>query len=89
MNTFTITRESADIWTVTSSAVFWSNGDKVDERVALSTDGTVLSNYRAQAIDRAAGRRYILVAPFSICRMPANLERAMSLAPGQSFSYSI
>lgn len=78
----TITRESDLIFTATTDATYWSDGQKLHERLAFRGE-TLLSNAAAQRIDRDRGNRYLLVSLFGISN-PAALDAAKALAVGES-----
>lgn len=80
MKTLTIQRETNEIFTIVSDFPFWSNGGIIQERVAFSGDS--LSNMRAQAIDRANGKSYILIAPFGVAN-PVVLAAAKTMQVGE------
>lgn len=62
--TLSITRETAQIFVVKSSFPYWADGAAINCRVAFTPAG-ILSSARAQAIDAAAGNRYLLINPIS------------------------
>ena len=60
----TITRETAQIFVVKSNFAYWEDGSAINSRVAFTPAG-ILSSIQAQAIDAAAGNRYLLLKPIS------------------------
>lgn len=84
---FIIERESADVFTVLSDFPFWEDGRELHTRVAWSSMGH-LSATRAQTLDRAAGIRYVLVAPVSFSN-PKVVEAARALGVGESIRVAV
>ncbi|TXH13693.1 MAG: hypothetical protein E6R03_10900 [Hyphomicrobiaceae bacterium] len=70
--TITITRETKQIFVVESNFAYWEDFSPIHSRVAFTPAG-ILSSVQAQAIDAAAGNRYLLIRPISFndCRVLA------------------
>lgn len=83
----TIKRETKDIFTVSGSFPYYSDGTPINTRVAFDASHK-LSSIRAQAIDRESGLSYLLVSPISFANASV-LSTAGALRVGESETVSI
>lgn len=81
-----VTRVDDLIYTAVGDAPYWEDGSAINERLAFNDDGSLLSSFTAQSVDRKRGQRYILVNGFSIKR-PDVREQAKALKVGESFTF--
>lgn len=79
----TFTKVSDEIFTAVSDAPYWSDGNPINERLAFA--GEILSNTKAQSLDRKNGNGYLLVSFFCI-KSPEIISSARALRVGESFS---
>jgi hypothetical protein len=87
METISIERKTQDLFRVVSNFGYWSDGGNIDELVAFDKNG-MLCNMRAQSLERAAGRNYIIICPFFVVNLTV-LTAARALEVGQSTVVSL
>jgi len=84
----TVTRKTEEIYIAKSDIGYWQNGDKLDERLALSTNESypIFLNLYAQAVDRKNGNRYMLITRFGISKVssPVAFASVQNLKVGES-----